>query len=71
MEFHRWTTRDAFWLYTYRRKMNMALLLPLFKVLIVITLLFGLWLFCGGSILFAFLSVLITGFILFRQHNAM
>ncbi|CBA29989.1 unknown protein [Cronobacter turicensis z3032] len=49
----------------------MVLLLPLFKVLIVITLLFGLWLFCGGSILFAFLSVLITGFILFRQHNAM
>lgn len=47
----------------------MILLLPLFKVLIVITLLFGLWILCGGSVLFAFISVLITGFLLVRQHH--
>ncbi|CAI9408288.1 Uncharacterised protein [Lelliottia amnigena] len=47
----------------------MILLLPLFKVLIVITLLFGLWILCGGSVLFAFISVLITGFLLLRQHH--
>jgi len=47
----------------------MILLLPLFKVLIVITLLFGLWMLCGGSVLFAFISVLITGFLLLRQHH--
>ncbi len=48
----------------------MILLLPLFKVLIVITVLFSLWLLCGGSILFAFVSVLITGFLLIKEHNA-
>lgn len=47
----------------------MILLLPIFKVLIVITLLFGLWILCGGSVLFAFISVLITGFLLLRQHH--
>ena len=47
----------------------MVLLLPFFKVLIGITLLFGLWVLCGGSVLFAFLSVLITGFMLLRQYN--
>lgn len=47
----------------------MILLLPLIKVLIVITLLFGLWVICGGSVLFAFVSVLITGFLLLRQYN--
>jgi len=47
----------------------MILLLPFFKVLMVITLLFGLWVLCGGSVLFAFLSVLITGFTLLRQDN--
>lgn len=47
----------------------MILLLPLFKVLIVITLLFGLWVLCGGSVLFAFISILITGFLLLRQHD--
>lgn len=48
----------------------MILLLPLLKVLIVITVLFSLWLLCGGSILFAFVSVLITGFLLIKEHNA-
>lgn len=48
----------------------MILLLPLFKVLIVITVLFSLWLLCGGSILFAFVSVLITGYLLIKEHNA-
>lgn len=48
----------------------MALLLPFIKVLIVITLLFALWVLCGGSVLFAFISVLITGCLLVRQHNA-
>ncbi|MNB97235.1 hypothetical protein D3C75_444580 [compost metagenome] len=47
----------------------MILLLPLIKVLIVITVLFGLWVLCGGSVLFAFVSVLITGFLLLRQYN--
>ncbi|STQ59413.1 Uncharacterised protein [Pseudescherichia vulneris] len=47
----------------------MVLLLPLFKVLIVITLLFSLWVVCGGSILFAFISVLITGCLLIRQQS--
>jgi len=47
----------------------MILLLPFFKVLMVITLLFGLWVLCGGSVLFAFLSILITGFLLLRQYN--
>lgn len=48
----------------------MILLLPLVKALIVITLLFALWVLCGGSVLFAFISVLITGCLLIRQHNA-
>ena len=48
----------------------MILLLPLLKVLIVISLLFGLWLLCGGSILFAFVSILITGCLLIKEHNA-
>ncbi len=48
----------------------MILLLPFIKVLIVITLLFSLWVLCGGSVLFAFISVLITGCLLIRQHNA-
>lgn len=47
----------------------MILLLPLLKVLIVITLLFGLWVICGGSVLFAFISILITGFLFLRQRN--
>ena len=47
----------------------MILLLPLFKVLIVITLLFGLWILCGGSVLFAFISILITGLLVTRQHD--
>lgn len=47
----------------------MILLLPLVKVLIVITVLFGLWVLLGGTILFAFVSVLITGLLLIRQHN--
>lgn len=47
----------------------MILLLPLLKVLIVITLLFGLWVVCGGSVLFAFISVVVTGFLLYRQHD--
>ncbi len=47
----------------------MILLLPLLKVLIVITVLFSLWLLCGGSILFAFVSILITGFLLIKEHN--
>ncbi len=47
----------------------MILLLPLLKVLIVITLLFGLWILCGGSVLFAFISILLTGWFLHRQHN--
>ncbi len=47
----------------------MILLLPLFKVLIVITLLFGLWILCGGSVLFAFISILISGLLLLRPHN--
>lgn len=48
----------------------MILLLPLLKVLIVITVLFSLWLLCGGSILFAFIAVLITGCLLIKEHNA-
>lgn len=47
----------------------MILLLPFFKVLIVIALLFGLWLLCGGTVIFAFISILITGLLLIRQHN--
>lgn len=47
----------------------MILLLPLLKVLIVITVLFSLWLLCGGSILFAFVSILITGFLVIKEHN--
>ncbi len=47
----------------------MILLLPLLKVLIVITVLFSLWLLCGGSILFAFVSILITGFMVIKEHN--
>lgn len=47
----------------------MILLLPLLKVLIVITLLFGLWVLLGGTVLFAFVSVLITGLLLIRQHH--
>lgn len=47
----------------------MIMLLPLLKVLIVITVLFGLWMLLGGSVLFAFVSVLITGLLLIRQHN--
>jgi hypothetical protein len=61
--------REMFWLFTFRRRIKMILLLPFFKVLMVITLLFGLWVLCGGSVLFAFLSVLITGFMLLRQDN--
>jgi hypothetical protein len=49
--------------------MEMILLLPFIKVLIVITLLFGLWVMLGGSVLFAFISVLITGLLLVRQHD--
>jgi len=52
-----------------QKENKMILLLPFFKVLIVITLLFGLWVLCGGSVLFAFLSVLITGFMLLRQYH--
>jgi len=47
----------------------MILLLPFIKVLIVITLLFGLWVLCGGSVLFAFISILITGLLVVRQHS--
>lgn len=47
----------------------MILLLPFIKVLIVITLLFGLWVLCGGSLLFAFISILITGLLVVRQHS--
>ncbi|MBB3324383.1 hypothetical protein FHW74_003918 [Atlantibacter sp. RC6] len=47
----------------------MIMLLPLLKVLIVITVLFGLWMLLGGTVLFAFVSVLITGLLLIRQHN--
>ncbi|WP_165462583.1 hypothetical protein [Atlantibacter sp.] len=47
----------------------MIMLLPLFKVLIVITLLFGLWVLLGGTVLFAFVSVLITGLLLVKPHN--
>lgn len=47
----------------------MILLLPFIKVLIVITLLFGLWVLCGGSVLFAFISILITGYLLYRQQD--
>lgn len=47
----------------------MILLLPFFKVLIVITLLFGLWVLWGGSLLFAFLSIIITGVLLIRQQD--
>ncbi|XTZ36881.1 hypothetical protein ACQYRI_12850 [Salmonella enterica] len=47
----------------------MILLLPFIKVLIVITLLFGLWILCGGSVLFAFISILITGLLVIRQHD--
>ncbi len=46
----------------------MVLLLPLVKVLIAIAFLFGLWVLCGGSLLFAFISILLTGFMLMR-HN--
>ncbi len=47
----------------------MVLLLPLLKVLIVITLLFSLWLLCGSSVLFAFVSVLITAGLLVKQSR--
>lgn len=47
----------------------MVMLLPLLKVLIVITVLCGLWVLLGGTVLFAFVSVLITGLLLIRQHN--
>ncbi|AGN88204.1 hypothetical protein DFO56_10148 [Kosakonia sp. AG348] len=47
----------------------MILLLPFIKVLIVITLLFGLWVLLGGSVLFAFISIVITGLLLVRQHD--
>ncbi len=47
----------------------MILLLPVLKVLAIITLLFGLWLVCGGSFLFAILAVLITGIALLRQWD--
>ena len=46
----------------------MILLLPLLKVLIVITVLCGLWVLLGGTVIFAFVSVLITGFLLVRPH---
>lgn len=48
---------------------TMILLLPFLKVLIVITLLFGLWVLWGGSLLFAFLSIIITGVLLIRQQD--
>ncbi|WP_437888030.1 hypothetical protein [Phytobacter sp. V91] len=47
----------------------MILLLPLLKVLSVITVLFGLWILCGGSVLFAFISIIITGCLVFRQQD--
>ncbi|VYU62381.1 Uncharacterised protein [Metakosakonia massiliensis] len=47
----------------------MILLLPFIKVLIVITLLFSLWVVYGGSILFAFVSIIITGCLLIRQPD--
>ncbi len=52
-----------------QKEMEMILLLPFIKVLIVITLLFGLWVLLGGSVLFAFVSVLITGLLVVRQQD--
>lgn len=52
-----------------QKEMEMILLLPFIKVLIVITLLFGLWVLLGGSGLFAFVSVLITGLLVVRQQD--
>lgn len=59
---------STIWLHLQKEN-NMILLLPLVKVLIVITVLFGLWVLLGVTILFAFVSVLITGLLLIRQHN--
>jgi hypothetical protein len=52
-----------------QKENEMVLLLPLLKVLIVITLLFSLWLLCGSSVLFAFVSVLITAGLLVKQSR--
>lgn len=52
-----------------QKEMEMILLLPFIKVLIVITLLFGLWVLLGGSVLFAFVSVLITGLLVVLQQD--
>lgn len=52
-----------------QKENEMVLLLPLLKVLIVITLLFSLWLLCGSSVLFAFISVLITAGLLVKQNR--
>ena len=52
-----------------QKEMEMILLLPFIKVLIVITLLFGLWVLLGGSVLFAFVSILITGLLVVRQQD--
>jgi len=52
-----------------QKENEMVLLLPLLKVLIVITLLFSLWLLCGSSVLFAFVSILITAGLLVKQHS--
>ncbi|MEY8710172.1 MULTISPECIES: hypothetical protein [Mangrovibacter] len=47
----------------------MILLLPMLKVLVVISLLFGLWLICGSSSLFAILAIIITGGLWFKRQD--
>lgn len=47
----------------------MILLLPLLRVLLLITLLFSLWLVMGGTLLFAVVSVTITALMLIRQQG--
>ncbi len=52
-----------------QKENEMVLLLPLLKVLIVITLLFSLWVLCGNSVLFAYVAVFITAGLLVKQSK--
>lgn len=52
-----------------QKENEMVLLLPFLKVLIVITLLFSLWVLCGNSVVFAFVSVVVTAALLVKQSK--
>lgn len=49
----------------------MFLLLPLIRVLIGIVILCGLWLLCGGSLIFVVLSIAVTLALLLRQSHTL